>query len=135
MDEIIDALREHSQVLPVPLELPDEDILVEVEELLFIALGADFREFLLSVSDVVYGSIEPVTAADPNMHTYLPEVAAKAWDEGLPRDLLPICEIATGYYFIDEESVIGLWENQQRTEDRWETIWDWCRDVWLDGLV
>ena len=87
MDELIEELREVNQAVPIPLELPEEDDLVEVQEALFISLNEDFQEFMLTVSDVVYGTLEPVTASDPTSHTYLPEVAAIAWDAGLPRDL------------------------------------------------
>ena len=36
MEEVIEQLREANEPVPVPLELPDEDQLVEVEEQLFI---------------------------------------------------------------------------------------------------
>ena len=45
MDEIIDEIREANQPVPVPLELPDEEDLVDVQEALFISLDNDFREF------------------------------------------------------------------------------------------
>ena len=35
MDELIDELREANQPVPIPLELPEEDDLVEVQEALF----------------------------------------------------------------------------------------------------
>ena len=82
MEEVIEQLREANEPVPVPLELPDEDQLVEVEEQLFINIPFVFKEFLLTVSDVVYGSLEPVTVTDPQSHTYLPDVAASAWDAG-----------------------------------------------------
>ena len=91
MEDVIERLREENEPVPVPLELPDEDLLVEIEEELLISLPPEFREFLLTVSDVVYGRIEPVTVTDPQSHTYLPEVAATAWDEGLPREYIPLC--------------------------------------------
>ena len=78
MEEIIEQLREANEPVPVPLELPDEDLLVEIEEQLFIDIPFVFKEFLLTVSDVVYGSLEPVTVTDPQSHTYLPDVAANA---------------------------------------------------------
>ena len=71
MDEIIDKLRASNQPVPVPLELPDEDDLVDVQEALFISLDSDFHEFLLTVSDVVFGSLESVTASDLSSHTCL----------------------------------------------------------------
>ena len=83
MEEVIEQLRELNEPVPVPLELPDDDRLVEVEEELLINLPYGLREFLLLVSDVVYGRLEPVTAVDRQSHTYLPEIAALAWDAGV----------------------------------------------------
>ena len=78
MEDVIDQLIELAEVVPVPLELPEEEDLVEIEEALFLPIPFELREFLLKVSDVVYGTLEPVTVADPHSHTYLPEVAATA---------------------------------------------------------
>ncbi|MGK0440737.1 MAG: hypothetical protein ACJA0N_000532 [Pseudohongiellaceae bacterium] len=132
MDEFIDALRAVNEPVPMPLELPEEELLIEIEEQLLIALGADFREFLLTVSDVVYGSLQPVTVADPQSHTYLPEVAAIAWARGLSRELLPICESGDGYYCISEESLVQYWENGSLSDDTWDNIWEWSQEVWLE---
>ena len=133
MDELIDELREANQPVPIPLELPEEDDLVEVQEALFISLNEDFQEFMLTVSDVVYGSLEPVTASDPTSHTYLPEVAAIAWDAGLPRDLVPLCEHQGNYYAVNEEGEVQYWEGGVKTEQSWESVWYWVRDVWLNS--
>jgi hypothetical protein len=133
MDELIDELREANQPVPIPLELPEEDDLVEVQEALFISLNEDFQEFMLTVSDVVYGTLEPVTASDPTSHTYLPEVAAIAWDAGLPRDLVPLCEHRGNYYGVNEEGEVQYWEGGVKTEQSWESVWYWARDVWLNS--
>jgi hypothetical protein len=133
MDELIDELREANQPVPIPLELPEEDDLVEVQEALFISLNEDFQEFMLTVSDVVYGSLEPVTASDPTSHTYLPEIAAIAWDAGLPRDLVPLCEHQGNYYAVNEEGEVQYWEGGVKTEQSWESVWYWVRDVWLNS--
>src|SRR5690554_7775213 len=85
MEDVVELLREHNQPVPTPLELPTDDDLLDVQEQILIHLPHGLREFLLEVSDVVYGHLEPVTASDPQSHTYLPEVAATAWDLGLPR--------------------------------------------------
>jgi hypothetical protein len=133
MDELIDELREANQPVPIPLELPEEDDLVEVQEALFISLNEDFQEFMLTVSDVVYGSLEPVTASDPTSHTYLPEIAAIAWNAGLPRDLVPLCEHQGNYYAVNEEGEVQYWEGGVKTEQSWESVWYWARDVWLNS--
>lgn len=133
MEDVIEELRERALDVAVPLELPDEDQLVEVEEQILISMPYELREFLLQVSDVVYGAIEPVTITDPQSHTYLPEVAANAWAEGLPRELIPICEWDGGYYGISEEGEVVRWGDGEVTEESWPSIWLWARDVWLES--
>ncbi|USE38513.1 SMI1/KNR4 family protein [Endozoicomonas sp. SCSIO W0465] len=132
MEDIIEELRECALDVSVPLELPDEDQLVEVEEQILIPLPYELREFLLQVSDVIYGSIEPVTVTDPQSHTYLPEVAANAWAEGLPRELIPICECNGEYYGISEEGEVVRWADGEVTDDSWPSIWLWAWDIWLE---
>ena len=135
MEEVIEQLREANEPVPVPLELPDEDQLVEIEEQLFINIPFVFKEFLLTVSDVVYGRLEPVTVTDPQSHTYLPEVAANAWDTGVPRELIPICQDGENYYCVEEDGTVVLWSGKEElvTEESWESVWHWARDVWLES--
>lgn len=135
MEDVIDELRERNEPVPVPLELPDDERLVEVEEEILINLPFDLRQFLLLVSDVVYGRLEPVTAADPNAHTYLPEVAANAWDVGVPRDLVPLCQDGDDYYLVDGEGVVLRWDGAagELTDEAWDSVWHWARDVWLES--
>ncbi|MET1254899.1 SMI1/KNR4 family protein [Aliikangiella maris] len=122
-----------SRAIPqlVENEPPDEDELVEIEEQLLMSLPYDLREFLLLVSHHILGAIEPVTATDPNQHTFLPEVAALAWDQGLPREYLPICQLGDNYYCINSSGEIYYWQAGELTDDYWENIWDWCEAIWL----
>lgn len=131
MQVVIELLRDLNEWVPVPLELPDMDAVIDAEEQLLISLDREFRQFLLTVSDVVYGSIEPVTVADPNSHTYLPEVAAQAWAEGVPRNLVPVCHDGDSYYCADEAGEIVHWQDGEIKGEPWQDIWDWARDVWL----
>lgn len=133
MEEILELLRDNDQPVPVPLALPDEDDLVEIEEELLLPIPRDVRTYLLEASDVVYGSLEPVTVADPNSHTYLPEVAALAWSVGVPRYLLPICEDHGNYYCVDPEGEVVFWRDGDLTDETWDSIWQWVRDVWLES--
>ncbi|UTW05864.1 SMI1/KNR4 family protein [Pseudomonas benzenivorans] len=136
MEEVIDQLRELNEPVPVPLELPDEETLVEIQEQILIHLPFALREFLLTVSDVVYGRLEPVTAADPQSHTYLPEVASVAWSLGVPREYVPLCEDQGNYYVVEEDGTVLLWEadTEEINEDEsWESVWHWVRDVWLES--
>jgi|SRR5690554_3537484 len=132
MEEVLEQLREQNTPVLVPLELPDEDSLVVVEEELLLSIPRELRDYLLQASDVVYGSLEPVTAADPYSHTYLPEVAAVAWSQGLPRHLLPLCEINGDYYCVDPEGEVLLWRSGELDDATWSSVWHWVRDVWLN---
>lgn len=134
-DELIDQLRALNEPVPVPLELPDEDLLVEIEEQLLIGLPYELRQFLLHVSDVVYGHLEPVTAADPHAHTFLPEVAAEAWNAGVPRHLVPLCQEGDDYYLVDLEGQVLHWDGAQAQLDEaeWESVWHWVFEVWMQG--
>lgn len=133
IDDVLDLLREYNEPVPVPLDLPDEDKLVEIEEEILLPIPRDVRTFLLEASDVVYGSLEPVTAADPNSHTYLPEVTATAWAMGVPRHLLPICEVNGCYYCAEPDGEIVFWRDDDLTDETWPSIWHWIRDVWLES--
>jgi len=135
MEDVIEQLTELAEVVPVPLELPEEEDLVEIEEELFLPIPFEMREFLLKVSDVVYGTLEPVTVVDPQSHTYLPEVAATAWSLGVSRELLPLCEARGGYYCVSQEGDVNFVRLEERSEDEeeeeWASVWHWVKEVWL----
>ncbi len=136
MEDVYEKLREINANVLVPLDLPDEDQLLEVEEEILISLPQEYREFMLMVGDVICGSIEPATAADPQSHTFLPELAATAWSLGVPRELIPVCEHNGDYYVISEEGEIKLWresEGEINEDESWNSIWHWARDVWLES--
>jgi hypothetical protein len=134
MEDVLLQLKENSETVAVPLELPTEDQLVEVEEEILIPLPYELREFMLLTGDVIYGSIEPVTAADPQSHTYLPEVAANAWADGVPREFIPVCVSDDRYYVITQEGDVLLWSlEEDDAVEEWSSIWHWAKDVWLES--
>lgn len=133
-NEIADALLDANLETAFPLELPDMDDIVEAQEALLIHIPLDVRDYLLNCSHVIYGNLEPVTLADPNSHTYLPEVAAEAWSKGMPREYVPICQVGADYYCVDEDGIIYLWQaGEEMPEQVADNIWYWVRDVWLQS--
>ncbi len=133
MERIIEELRACNEPVPVPLELPDMDDIINAEELIFLSLDGEYRQFLLTVSDVIFGHLEPVTVADPNSHTYLPEVAAMAWSLGVSRELIPLCEDRGSYYCTNEAGEVVHWKDGDITEDEpWANVWQWAEGVWLN---
>ena len=131
MQDVIDALRQANAEVAMPLELPEFDDVVQAEEDICVPLHPDFKEFLLKVSDVICGSLEPVTVADPASHTHLPEVAAYAWSIGLSRELTPICAHAGGFYVVNLEGAVIYWTPESGDIEEWTSIEEWCREVWL----
>lgn len=134
MNDIIDELRELNVPVATPLELPTDDQLLDVEEAILLPIPRDMREYLLNASDVIYGTMEPVTAADPHSHTYLPEVCAVAWSIGVPRHLMPICEYRGEYYCVTPEGQVLHWADGVLNEDSgWEHVFEWIQDVWMQS--
>lgn len=134
MERVIEELKAKSETVLVPLELPDMDDIIVAEEQILLALDGAFREFLLTVSDLIIGSLEPVTVADPDSHTYLPEVAAVAWSLGLSREMIPLCEYRGGYYYTNEEGEVNYWHDGEINNDEpWRDVWVWAEHVWLNS--
>jgi hypothetical protein len=133
MERVIQQLRARNEAVPVPLVLPDMNDIIDAEQLLLVSLDGEFREFLLAVGDVVFGSLEPVTVVDPNSHTYLPEVAAVAWSLGVSRELIPLCEDNGSYYCTNDIGEVTLWKDGMITDtEPWSDVWQWAECVWLN---
>lgn len=131
-NEIAEQLQAASIPTAFPLELPELEDVVDAQEELLIHIPPAFRDYLLTCSNVIYGSLEPVTIADPSYHTYLPEMAADAWDKGLPRDLIPLCQQGENFYAISQDDSVHLWNAEtEALEETSEDVWAWVRDVWL----
>ena len=133
MEEVVDQIRESALATAAFLELPNEDELVLVEEEILLPIPREMRSFLLQVSDVVCGSLEPVTVADPGAHTLLPEVTSVAWSIGLPRELMVVCQTGDDYYCIAQDGEVQFWQNGEIAEQTWEDIWQWAEEVWLNS--
>jgi len=134
MEDVLLHLRENSVRVVIPLETPTEDQIIEAEEEILIPIPAEMREFMMKTGDIIYGTLEPVTVADPQSHTFLPEVAANAWADGVPREFIPICVSDDKYYVISQEGEILLWSLEtEDAEDEWSSIWHWAKDVWMES--
>lgn len=133
MEEVVDQIRESALSTAAFLELPDEDDLVLVEEEILLPIPREMRSFLLQVSDVLCGSLEPVTVADAGAHTHLPEVTSVAWSNGLPRDLMVVCQVGQDYYCIAQDGEVQFWQNGEIAEQTWEDIWQWAEEIWLNS--
>ena len=133
MEDIVDQIRESAISTAAYLELPSEDDLVLVEEEILLPIPIELRSFLLQVSDVLCGSLEPVTVADPGAHTHLPEVTSTAWANGLPRELMVLCQVGQDYYCVAQDGEVQFWQDGELSDESWDDVWQWAEEVWLNS--
>lgn len=133
-EDILEQLLERAEKCAFPPPQATIDDLVEAQEAMLISIPPVYREFLLECSHFVVGHLEPATVADPNAHNYLPELAAEAWAEGLPRHLVPLCKIDEGIYCVSEDDTVSLWQyGDDEASEVCDNCWYWARDIWLES--
>ena len=98
LDDAILEMRRLNETVPKPARLPTHDEVDAAETSLGIPFHIDFRRYLLEASDVVYGTIEPVTITLPGAHTDLSAVFDDAVAVGVPPDHVPLCEDNGDFY-------------------------------------
>lgn len=130
--DIFSTLRESNEEVPVPLRLPTELEVDAIENELGVKLSSSFREYLLQISDVVFGDLEPVTIISTEDHTYLPAVANDAWTAGVPKHNIPICEDNGDYYCVTPVGKVVFWSHGGASNESWSDIKTWVQEVWLE---
>jgi hypothetical protein len=114
------------------MRLPTEAEVTAAEKEIGIQLHPDLRKYLLEASDVVYGTLEPVTVTDPSFNTHLPSVCESAWEEmDVPRKLLPICEDNGDYYCMNKKGEVVFWSHDGATDEKWKDLATWIEELWI----
>jgi cell wall assembly regulator SMI1 len=132
LTDVFDRLRQLDQPVPRPLRLPTASEVESVEEELGLSFHPDFRRYLLEVSDVVFGTIEPVTITNSAAHTYLATVAKDGRDySNLPVDYAPICESNSDLYCVTPDGKVVFWPHDGTSDESWPSVAAWIEDVWI----
>ena len=134
LEYVVAELRALNEPVPKPMRLPSESEVNAIEHEMGLTLHPQFRQYLLTASDVVCGVLEPVTVTIPNSHTHLPTVAREAGHWGVPKDLVPICHDNADYYCVASDGRVVFWSHdlQGPTGEEWPSIADWIKAVWID---
>ena len=133
ISEVIAELRKLNEPVPTPLRLPTEAEVKSAETQLEKTFPDDYREYLLTGSDVVHGALEPAVVLPDAGYLNLVEMAESAWDEmELPRELLPICEDNGDYYCLNEKGQVQFWSHNGETDEKWPDLASWIQEVWID---
>ena len=132
LTEAIEELRKGNEPVPTPMRLPTPDEVAAAEAEVGVQFHPDFKRYLLEASDVVFGTLEPVTVTDSTFSTHLPTVCEDAWEEmDLPRKLLPICEDNGDYYCMNKHGEVIFWSSDGSTDEKWDDLATWIELVWI----
>lgn len=133
LSDVIAELRALNEPVPKPLRLPTEPEVNAAEEQLAVKFPADYRRYLLTASDVVYGAREPAIVIPDAGHLSLVGIAETAWNEmEVPRELLPFCEDNGDYYCLNQNSEVEYWSHDGATDEKWKDLATWIKEVWID---
>jgi hypothetical protein len=132
LEEIIRELRERNEPVPKPLHLPTAQEVEEAQRKLRVTFHPDYRRYLLEASDVVYGALEPATVTPGSGHTELIGIAQDAWELGVPRSLIPLCEDNGDYYCMNKAGQVVFWSHDGLADERWADLATWIKEVWID---
>ncbi len=129
--ETIELLKELDEEVPKPMRLPTIKDVEKAEKELGMEFHPDYKHYLLSASNVTYGTIEPLVPLSDYPTYYIPSIAKKAWEYGVPTELIPICEDNGDYFCIDKNGLIKFWSHDGPTDEKWNSLADWINDVWI----
>ena len=132
-NRVLAALRERNEPVPRPPRLPSLQEVRAFERELGVHFHPDYRQFLLTASDVVSGTIEPATITDPAAHTYLGYVFESARRYGVPDNLFPFCEDNADFYCLADDGQVVYWSHDGMHGGSWASLAEWIESVWLEG--
>jgi hypothetical protein len=121
IQNVIAQLRELNEPVPTPLRLPTEQEVDAAEQRLGVRFPPDYRYFLLHASDVTYGTVEPAVVTPDAGYLDLVNMASEAWENGVPRNLLPFCESNGDYYCLETDGSVVFWSHNDNglTDESW----------------
>lgn len=129
---LVQRLRLLNEEVPTPMRLPTTDEVTAAEKELGIRFHPDLRQYLLELSDVVFGTLEPVTITDPESHTHLIDVCESAWnDYEMPRTLTPFCEDNADFHCLNDKGEVVFWSHNGTTDEKWSNLAAWIEEVWI----
>lgn len=119
--------------LPVKQDLPDDYLIENYEKEMGNAFPEDYKIFLKEASDSVFGGKEALMLTSARNHPRELIVTAKeAWNMGVPREWIPICEDNGNYYCVLNSGEVRYWSHDGVSEENWPTVGDWIKDVWIN---
>jgi len=133
IDAAIARLRSLNEPVPEPLRLPSELEVVTAEQELGTRFPPDYRRYLLTGSDVVYGVLEPAVVIPGCGYLDLVKLSKDAWEKmKLPREFQPFCEDNGDYYCLNSSGEVVFWSHNGWDGQKWANLAEWINEVWID---
>jgi hypothetical protein len=126
-------LRRLNEPVPRPFRLPSREEVATAERALRRTFHPDYLVFLLTSSDVAFGTVEPFVVIPDGGHLDLVSRAVDAWAIGVPDDLLAICSENGDFYCMDDAGAVRFWSHNGLTDEAWPDLATWIRLVWIEG--
>ncbi len=134
LEHALGLLRARAESVRRPTRLPTETEVARVEIDLQFPFPAQYRQFQLTTSDVVYGVLEPgLVLPDVPKYQDLRHTASGGWDAGIGRDHLPFCQSDGDYFTIGLDGRIGRFYHDEESHAVWEADFAfWIAEYWLE---
>ena len=134
LDNIIQELKELSGNSRLNIELPDDIFISAYERKIGFIFPKDYKKVLKEISNIFYGTIELASLTDEKeYYRGLSQILNDAREQGLPENWLPICEDNGSYYCLSPNHKIRYWTADGYSDEQWEDLADWIKQVWMDG--
>lgn len=132
LDEAFAKLRSLDEDVPIRLPLPTSEAVDAAERDLGFRFPSDFRRFLLEVSNVNVGRLEPARVDSATPYRDLRTVAKRGWAAGIPRTQLPFCMHNGDFLTIDANGQIALWCHDDESSIGFGDVASWIEERWID---
>ena len=133
LDTAMAKLKQLSNGKVTKVPLPDDALIDSYEKELGVKFSSEHRSFLKEVSNVLYGTKDPLTVTERRaFRGELATAVAEARKLGVPNDWLPICEDNGDYYCITPSGEIKFWSLDGLTDESWPNLGAWIEEVWIE---
>ncbi|WP_289997883.1 SMI1/KNR4 family protein [Photorhabdus laumondii] len=134
LNDVIEEIERLSDGQRNDVDLPDDELISQYEKEIGFEFSNDYKEVLKKISNIFYGTIDLLSVTrDKKYYGELSQALNDAREQGLPENLLPICEDNGSYYCIDYDGKIKYWTLDGYNEESWPDLASWIKQVWIEG--
>jgi hypothetical protein len=129
---VMSELKRLSNGKVTKVSLPDDALLSSYEAETGIEFSEDYKRFLKAVSNVFFGTIDPLTVTrDRAFRGELANALEDARRLGVPSEWVPICEDNGDYYCLTPSGQVRFWSLDGPTDESWPDLATWIEKVWI----